>query len=265
MQESFTTINGNKIRYLESGDSKHAIVLVHGLGGSAERWINVIPAFAKHYRVLVPDLIGFGYSDKPHADYTTKFLADFLAKFIDVVSADVPSMIGSSLGGQIAARFASTHHNSIKKLILVSPSGTMKHTMPSLDAYIMAALFPSKQSAKTAFEMMDGTGKKIDESIITGFVERMNLPNAKLAFMSALLGLRDAEVIIPKLKKILVPTMIVWGSKDSVIPIKYAKDFVSSIPNCKFYKMDGYGHTPYVQNPDRFVDVALDFLLDKNT
>lgn len=265
MQENFTTIDGNKIRYLESGDSKDVMVLVHGLGASAERWIGVIPAFAKHYRVLVPDLIGFGYSDKPHADYTMEFLADFIAKFIDITNAGIPSMIGSSLGGQITARFASIHHDSIKKLILVSPSGTLKHSRPALDAYIMAALFPNKQSAKTAFEMMEGSGKEIDESIITGFVERMSLPNAKLAFMSTLLGLKDAKEIIPKLKKILVPTMIIWGSKDPVIPIKYAKDFVSSIPNCKFYEMDGHGHTPYVQNPNGFVDVALDFLLDKNT
>jgi len=63
MQEKFVSVDGNKIRYLESGTSKDSIVLIHGLGASAERWEYVIPMFEKYYRVIVPDLIGFGYSD----------------------------------------------------------------------------------------------------------------------------------------------------------------------------------------------------------
>ncbi len=58
-------IDGNKVRYLEEGTSKESLLLLHGLGASAERWEDVIPLFAKNYRVIVPDLIGFGYSDKP--------------------------------------------------------------------------------------------------------------------------------------------------------------------------------------------------------
>ncbi|MEO2201814.1 MAG: alpha/beta fold hydrolase, partial [Nitrosopumilus sp.] len=63
MKEKFIQIDGNKIRYLESGDSKKTLVLIHGLGASAERWNSVIPLFTDKYRVIVPDLIGFGYSD----------------------------------------------------------------------------------------------------------------------------------------------------------------------------------------------------------
>jgi len=65
-----TEIDGNKIRYLEEGTSKNTLILLHGLGASAERWEDVIPLFAKKFRVIVPDLIGFGYSDKPTIDYT---------------------------------------------------------------------------------------------------------------------------------------------------------------------------------------------------
>ena len=81
VEEKFLRINGNKIRYLESGDSKKIIVLIHGLGASAERWDQVIPLFADEYRVIVPDLIGFGYSDKPLVDYTTEFFSEFLENF----------------------------------------------------------------------------------------------------------------------------------------------------------------------------------------
>ena len=260
MEEKFIEIDGSKIRYLESGDFKKTLVLIHGLGASAERWDKVIPIFAKNLRVVVPDLIGFGYSDKPLVDYTPEFFADFLKKFFTVSNIDRSYLIGSSLGGQISAEFVASYPQDVEKLILVSPSGVMKQTTPALDAYIMAALYPNQQSATNAFELMEGSGEKINEDIINGFVKRMQLPNAKLAFMSTLLGLKNAGVITTKLQTIHTPTLIIWGSEDPVIPINYADSFVSSIQDCRFFKMDGCGHTPYVQDPPAFSSKVLEFL-----
>lgn len=260
VQENFIQIDGNKIRYLESGNSKNILVLVHGLGASAERWNNVIPKFAKHYHVIVPDLIGFGYSDKPIVDYTPDFFSTFLGKFFNALEIKRPNVIGSSLGGQITAEYASAHPDNIEKLILVSPSGVMKQSTPALDAYIMAALYPNEQSAKNAFEMMESSGNQVDDGIVHGFIERMQLPNAKLAFMSTVLGLKNSEVITPKLHTIISPTLIIWGSKDPVIPIQYAESFALSIKDCRFYRMDNCGHTPYVQDPDTFSSLVLEFL-----
>lgn len=260
VDEKFIQIDGNKIRYLESGNSKNVLVLIHGLGASAERWDKVIPTFSKDYHVIVPDLIGFGYSDKPMVDYTPEFFSDFLGKFFDSVGIENASLIGSSLGGQITAEYVSGHPKNIDKLVLVSPAGVMKQSTPALDAYIMAALYPNEQSAKNAFEMMEGSGEEIDKRIVDGFLQRMQLPNAKLAFMSTILGLKNAEIITKKLTSIIVPTLIVWGSADPVIPITHADAFVSSIKDCRFYRMDNCGHTPYVQDPEHFSSVVLNFL-----
>ena len=259
VQEKFLEVEGNKIRYLESGSSEKTLVLVHGLGASAERWSHVIPLFSESFRVVVPDLIGFGFSDKPLVDYTPEFFSDFLNGFFREAGISNPFLIGSSLGGQISAEFAAKNPDSIQKLILVSPAGVMKQSTPALDAYIMAALYPNEISAKNAFELMEGSGKSVDTEIVTGFVERMHLPNAKLAFMSTILGLKNAEVITAKLKMITTPTMIIWGSKDPVIPIIHADQFVSSIQDCRFYRMDGCGHTPYVQDPSAFASKVLEF------
>ena len=260
MEEKFIQIDGNKIRYLESGNSEKTLVLIHGLGASAERWSQVIPIFAEQFRVVVPDLIGFGYSDKPLVDYTPEFFLDFLEKFFAASNIDHPNIIGSSLGGQLCAEYASSHSQNIEKLILVSPAGVMKQSTPALDAYIMAALYPNDQSAKNAFEMMEASGDNIEDEIVNGFVERMRLPNAKLAFMSTVLGLKNSESITSKLPFISVPTLIIWGSNDPVIPINYADDFVSSIQDCRFFRMDGCGHTPYVQDPHIFASKVLEFL-----
>jgi 2-hydroxy-6-oxonona-2,4-dienedioate hydrolase len=260
VEDKFLQIDGHEIRYLESGSSKNTLVLIHGLGASAERWSHVIPLFAEHFRVIVPDLIGFGYSDKPTVDYTPDFFSEFLEKFFAASNITRPSIIGSSLGGQISAEYTSSHSEDVEKLILVSPAGMMKESTPALDAYIMAALYPNEVSAKNAFEMMEGSGKIIEENIIHEFIERMQLPNAKLAFMSTVLGLKNSDTIVSKLKSILAPTLIIWGGDDPVIPITYADDFVSSIQDCRFFRMDGCGHTPYVQDPPTFASKCLEFL-----
>jgi pimeloyl-ACP methyl ester carboxylesterase len=124
----------------------------------------------------------------------------------------------------------------------------------------MAALYPNETNAKNAYEMMGGTGNETDAKIVEGFIERMKLPNAKMAFMSTILGLKNAEIITNKLKTINVPTLIIWGENDQVIPVKHADEFVSSIKDCRFYRMDGCGHTPFVHDPKEFADIVLDFL-----
>jgi pimeloyl-ACP methyl ester carboxylesterase len=261
MDEKFINIDESKIRYLESGNSKKTLVLIHGLGASAERWNAVIPIFAEHFRVIVPDLIGFGYSDKPLADYTLDFFSNFLEKFFLASNIEKPIIVGSSLGGQISAEYTSAHPQNVEKLILTSPSGVMKQSTPALDAYIMAALYPNEQNAQNAFQLMEGSGEEIDTKIINGFIERMKLPNAKLAFMSTILGLKNAEMITKKLQSIMPPTMIIWGADDPVIPIQHADEFVAAIADCRFFRMDNCGHTPYVQEPEIFASKVLDFVL----
>jgi len=263
MEEKFVKVDGNKIRYLESGNSDDTIVVVHGLGASAERWEYVIPLFNKYFRVIVPDLIGFGYSDKPLVDYTSEFFSKFLKNFLKKINLEKLKIIGSSLGGQIAAQCASENLGSIEKLVLISPSGAMKHSTPALDAYVMAALYPDMEGAENAYKMMAGPGKEINQKIVEDFVTRMKLPNAKMAFMSTLLGLKNAENISEKLKTISIPTLIVWGERDPVIPIKYADSFVSSIQDCRFYRMDNCGHVPYVDEPEKFAKLVIDFLREK--
>ena len=259
MNEKTIEIDGNTIRYVEEGNSTKNLLLIHGLGASAERWEHVIPQFAKNYRVLVPDLIGFGLSDKPVVDYTTDYLSEFIRKFLKKLGIDSVSIIGSSLGGQIGAEFTYQNNSMVEKLVLISPSGIMKHSTPALDAYVMAALYPSDSSASNAFQIMSGS-KNIDKKTIKGFVQRMKLPNAKMAFMSTLLGLKDAEIISEKLVSIKSPTLIIWGENDPIIPIKYAQSFVSEIDDCRFVKMENCGHTPYVESPDKFYKIVFDFL-----
>ncbi len=259
LDEKFILVDGNKIRYLDSSSDRPVLILLHGLGASAERWEYVVPILQKYFRVIVPDLIGFGLSDKPLVDYTPQLFTKFLEHFITILKIPKTHIIGSSLGGQIAAEYASQNDNHIDKLILVSPAGVMKSSTPALDTYIMAALYPNFEGVKNAFKIMAGSPKNIEVKIIKGFVKRMQTPNAKMAFMSTLLGLKNSKPITQKLRSIVVPTMIIWGVRDPVIPIKYADKFVSAIHDCRFVRLDYCGHSPYAEDPDRFCSIVLDF------
>ncbi|MFM8659057.1 MAG: alpha/beta fold hydrolase [Candidatus Nitrosotenuis sp.] len=260
MQEEFVTVRGSRIRYLKEGSGKKNLILIHGLGASAERWEQIIPHLGKYFTLYVPDLIGFGLSDKPSIDYTTDLFAKFIASFLDELGIGDVTVIGSSLGGQVAVEYASENQERVEKLILVSPAGAMKQSTPALDAYIMAALYPDSASAKNAFLTMTGNNKEISQSTIDGFVQRMLLPNAKYAFMSTILGLKNAPEISAKLAVLDIPTLVIWGELDQVIPVKYAEYFVQKIRDCRFYQMEGCGHTPYVENPKEFSKLVLDFL-----
>jgi pimeloyl-ACP methyl ester carboxylesterase len=260
MQEEFVTVDGSKIRYLKAGSSKRSMVLIHGLGASAERWELVVPQLSKNFTVYVPDLIGFGLSDKPSVDYTTELFANFVTSFLASLGIEKSTVMGSSLGGQIAVEYVTKNQQSVDKLVLVSPAGAMRQSTPALDAYVMAALYPDPDTAKNAFEMMTGNNKQVPNSTIDEFVHRMQMPNAKFAFMSTLLGLKNAPELSTMLELIYVPTLIVWGGLDPVIPVKYAEYFVKKIQDCRFYQMENCGHTPYVEDPTEFSKIVLDFL-----
>lgn len=260
MQENYATINGNKIRYLEEGNSDNVIVLLHGLGGMAERWLTVFPFLNKKHRVIAPDLIGYGKSDKPQIDYTAELFKKTMLEFLEALSLQNVFMIGTSLGGQVVAECASTQNPRIKKIILSSPAGIMKKSTPVLDAYIMAALHPTPESVKLAYQMMTGNNAEIKSESVENFISSMERHNAKMVFLSTLLGMKNSPAITEKLGLIKIPTLILWGSNDRMIPVEYSKDFVSSIPNSELVIMDGCGHIPYEEKPLEFSKIVLDFL-----
>ncbi|MGI0065802.1 MAG: alpha/beta fold hydrolase [Nitrosotalea sp.] len=260
MKEKFVTVNRNSIRYLEDGSqSDHNLILLHGLGGYAERWSNLMPYLNKKYHIFAPDIIGYGQSDKPSVDYTPEFFIKFVFDFIETLGIKKTLMIGTSLGGQIAAECASTQNLAIEKIILISPAGIMKKSTPTLDAYTMAALYPNKDSVKNAYQMMVGPGMQVSETSIERFVNNMSRPNAKMVFLSTLLGLKNSPDIFDKLQKINVPTLVIWGNDDKLIPFEYSQQFVSFIKNCEFTPMEGCGHSPYVEDPEKLSDIIIKF------
>jgi pimeloyl-ACP methyl ester carboxylesterase len=107
--------------------------------------------------------------------------------------------------------------------------------------------------------MMTGS-KKVTTESIEGFIKRMTQPNAKMAFMSTILALKNSPSIADRLPNITAQALVIWGKHDTMIPVKYANDFVSSIKNCQLEIMENCGHVPHIEEPDRFSQIVLNFL-----
>ncbi len=259
MQVKTTKINEYKIRYIEEGTSNKTIILLHGLGASAERWLPIFRNFSKYYHVIAPDIIGFGYSDKPHVSYTLSFFTQFLSDFIASLSIKNPIIIGSSLGGRILLEYAINDSRKIDKAVFVSPAINDKASY-ALYSYVQAALHPTLADAEKAFHAINGNNKEMNIEILNEFVNRMKLPNAKLSFMSSLIGLKKSILTEKKISQITVPSLLIWGSEDNIIPISNAQKLISSIKGLQYYEMGGCGHAPFAEKPDLFSRVILEFL-----
>jgi 2-hydroxy-6-oxonona-2,4-dienedioate hydrolase len=261
--QKFTNVNGYRIRYLEDGprDCK-TLILLHGIGASAERWSRVIPTLSRDYRIIAPDIIGFGYSDKPAVEYTMDFFVDFFKLFLDNLGISKASIIGSSLGGHIATEFAIRFNHMVEKLALVSPAGMMRKSSPTLDRYIMSALYPEHQRVYEAFSEMVYDSNTINQEILMDFINRMSLPNAKYAFMSTLLGIRYAPDLRGRLSSITAPTLLMWGENDTTIPLTEYSNQYNGIPNMEeIVVIKNCRHIPHVEKPATFNRIVLRFLM----
>lgn len=257
-------VNGYNIRFLHYLDknistNKSILVLLHGIGASADRWSYVSPALSKYFQLIIPDIVGFGYSDKPTVEYTMDFFVGFFENFLAKLGVERLSIIGSSFGGFLATEFTIKNPQKVDKLILAAPAGAMRISTRILDQYIMAALYPTYENTKRAFRDMAHEPDNVPEDIIRDFMNRMRLPNAKYAFMSTLLAMRDSQGLSGRLSKIDVPTLLMWGENDRMIPLAYSKEY-TEIPDSELQIIDNCGHTPFVEKPLEFNKIVLRFL-----
>lgn len=269
--ERYALINGYRIRYIEEG-SGPTLILVHGLGGSAESWTNNIPTLAKDNHVYALDMLGFGRSDKPRIDYTIDLFVDMLKGLVDTLAVDKASIVGSSLGGQIAAEYALKYTESVDRLILVAPAGFTPKRFKGTSAlrnYTRIFSAKSKDGLKHLLERVHGTSTSISVSdeYIDWMYEYIRMDNAKHAFISALRNSAKAERLGRRFKKALesgsIKALVLWGKDDRIIPVRYAEQFID-MPNCRLILLENCGHRPHVEVSDVFNEYVRFFLKQRD-
>ncbi len=262
MDFQYLNIDNICIRYIDTRSNGNPVLLIHGLGGSIESWINNIYTISsKQLRVIVLDLPGFGFSDKPKINYTPSFYSVFIAKFLNRLDAySHVSIIGCSLGGHIAAEVALNHPSLVSKLVLISPAGappvSFKGT-PALRKYVSILKSKSIQEVKKSLLSVDDVS--VDDTFARIFYDRLSMPGSKEAFMSALKGSTYAPRLSRRLRRIKAQTLLIWGKNDKIIPVRFIKPFMN-MKNCRILLLENCGHVPFISRPTLFNKIVTDFI-----
>ncbi len=275
MEDKSILLNNNiKMRYLESKQgvriSDRHILFIHGLGSSADRWLDIPDAISMYYHTIAVDLIGFGGSDKPKdVNYTIEQFSEFILEFIEKIGLSGDdrkiTLVGHSLGGYIAVDFAIRNKGLIEKLVLLDSSGFLKGPTPLLEQYLNAAKYPSYDSVRNVFEQMVAQSWKVLPVIINIFITRINSPGAKYPFESAYQNSTTTQIDLSRLKSIEdIPTLIIWGKSDNLIPIEYSEPFKQVFKNYRVELIEDAGHAPFVEKPAIICEILHSFLSQNN-
>lgn len=259
------TIKGSNIRYREFGESNRAskhLLFIHGLGSSSDRWIDIPEAFSRHYHSVAVDLIGFGRSDSPHLHYTINAFREFVLDFMSSIKIDdgMTSVIGHSLGGYIAAEIAIENPSVVDSLVLIDSSGMLEGPTPLLDEYLEAAISASKEKVRKVFEQLVAQSWRVIPILVDNFINWINRPGAMHAFESAFLNSTNTQIGLHRLKGIQdVPTLIIWGKNDNLIPVEHSKLFEQTINNSLLEIIEDAGHAPYAEKPAIVSEILHEF------
>jgi pimeloyl-ACP methyl ester carboxylesterase len=257
-----TVVHGSRVNYAEMGEGP-PIVLVHGLAGCWQNWLENIPHLAKRHRVIAVDLAGFGESELPQEEISIPGYGRFIDAFLGEIGIERTALVGNSMGGFIAAETAISHPSRIEKLVLVSAAGLVRvgnrqlnalersaRLLHPLTAAVIArrehlvrrprlrrmmlygvAHYPERLAPELCYEVASGAGKP-------GFLDALN---AILDY-----DFRD------RLPEISVPTLIVWGRNDKIVPVSGAYQYEQLIPGSRRVIFEETGHVPMLERPATF-------------
>jgi len=249
------------------------LLLVHGLAGRWQNWLENIPRFAGGRRVVAVDLPGFGASPMPRTEISIAAYARFLEGLCDALSIDAAAVVGNSMGGQIAAELAIASPQRVERLMLVSAAGIsaeqIERRAVMTGGRVLAALMTRSVARHPAMARRPAT-RRIALSFVVRHPERLSAPlahelmqgAAKPGFLPALEAVLTHR-ISERLPQIACPTSVVWGEDDHVIPVRDAARFGKLVPDVRVEVWPDTGHVPMLERPARFNALLEAFLSEQ--
>lgn len=254
------TVFGARIHYQEAG-SGPVVILLHGLGGDMSNWAMTVGPLSQKYRVIVPDQIGFGRSDKPMLNYRVGTLVDFLDGFYKELKIERATLVGNSLGGWISAAFALAHPQKVDRIVLVDSAG---FSVPKeMDARVLNGLNPATREAVRQMMPLVIYNKQMyasDAAIDMMFTRRVTAGDGFTIQRIIESIMRGEDVLDDRLAGIKHPTLIVWGREDLLTPLAMGERFKKGIAHSELVVFDKCGHVPQLEQPAQFNAALLKFL-----
>ncbi|HEU4593549.1 MAG TPA: alpha/beta fold hydrolase [Pyrinomonadaceae bacterium] len=252
---------GQKIHYQEAG-SGPVVVLLHGLGGNTANWAFNVPALAQKFRVVVPDQIGFGRSDKPFINYRVGTYVDFLDKFLSELKIERASLVGNSMGGWVAASYALKHPARVERLVLVDAAGFAPPKEFDLGA--LSGLNPSTRDAMRQLSALVFYDKALfgsDAAVDVMLAARIGAGDGYTIERLVQSIHRAEDMLDGRLAAIKQPTLLIWGREDGLTPLaREGEKFKQGIPHAQLQVFEQCGHVPQVEKAAEFNAAVLKFL-----
>jgi len=255
IEEKRIKVNDIEVSYKIAGEGP-AVFILHGWGSSSDSWTEVQKLLAEGgYRVIVPDLPGFGKTQAPSAVWGVEEYADFVYQFALQVEIDKYVLTGHSFGGQTAIQFAVTHPEKLEKLVLVSAAG-VRRTPGVFKKFVMGTaklvsfllyLVPSRELRNNIKNAMYMTIRRRDYVRTQGIMREV--------FKKVI-----TQDLTAKFSKIQAPTLIIWGEKDELTPVQDAYLMQELIPNSKLEIIPGANHALNFEIPEKLSETIIRFL-----
>ena len=269
------SLHGHDIAYLTAG-SGPVVLLIHGMAGSSSMWRHVVPGLARDYRVIAPDLLGHGDSDKPRADYSLGAYASGLRDLIAALGVESATVVGQSFGGGVAMQMAYQYPERCRRIGLVGSGGLGVEVHPILRALsvpgaewvLPLGCTPLFRDAGAA--LVNGLARlglhpgPVATQIGRSYASLADAATRR-AFLFTLRSVVDhlGQRVSAHDKLYLtevIPTLIVWGTDDRMIPVQHALDAHAAMRGSHIHLFEGAGHFPQCEDPERFVNALHDFI-----
>jgi pimeloyl-ACP methyl ester carboxylesterase len=256
IQSKTIKVDGLDVRYYTAGQGE-PLVVIHGGGGDARTWWRNIRVLAEKYTVYAPDLPGYGGSQPLDGTYYVPELSDFVEKFTQALGLEKFSLVGHSLGGGIALDYALKFPLKITKLVLVS-SLCLGREIAFWVRFFSLPAFVRSIGAVFVFGF----------KCVKWLLNHLNPAKYILPLTPASMTIggnisnfhQQTLVLDKKLPEIKMPTLLIWGSRDPVVPVKHAYRAAEVIPDCQLAVFRNTGHNVHRERLKRFSSVISDFL-----
>ena len=279
MEVQFVKIHGHDVAFRAAGpddDGAPVVCFVHGIAGSSATWAPVMERLSDQYRVIAPDLLGHGESAKPRGDYSLGAYASGVRDLLAVLGHDRATLVGHSLGGGIAMQFAYQFPEMCERLVLTGSGGLGREVHPLLrviaapgSEYVLPVVLTSRIHgvAGTVGRFLGNFGLRGDPLLDEIWASYTRLTDARTqrAFVHTIRAVIDVagQRVSARDRLYLareVPTLIMWGDRDAVIPVAHAHVAHELMPESRLEIIEGAGHFVPIEHPDVVSALLRNFL-----
>lgn len=263
----FLEVLGLRLHLRDTGPrAAPPVLLLHGFGSSLHTWEDWAARLAPAHRVVRLDLPGFGLTGAdPSGDYSDERTVAVLAALLDRLGIPRTVVVGSSMGGRFAWRFAAAYPERVVKLVLMAPDGFasggvaygQKQAVPAMARLLRYTLPMAMLRANIAPSYAEP--QRLTDAVVARYRDMLLAPGVRAAVLD-----RMAQSVLPDpvpiLRTLRTPTLLLWGEQDAMIPSRNAADYLAALPDARAVLLPGLGHVPMEEAPERALAPVLDFL-----